>query len=268
MRYARYSTPDGPRYARIDGDTVIPLTGDFLSDGKETGERVALGDVKLLAPVQPPNILAIGLNYKAHAVETQAEFPKAPVLFIKANTAAIGPDESIVLPKMAPDEVDYEAELAVVIGRAARCVEPGQALDHVFGYTCGNDVSARDAQLRIDKQWARGKSFDTFFPIGPWIETNLDPANAEVICRLNGQVMQDSNTSDLIFSVAELVSYLSHCMTLLPGTVITTGTPGGVGFARKPPVFLRPGDVVEVEIGGVGTLVNTVTGDGCQVTSR
>jgi len=260
MRYARFSTPEGARYARIDGETVIPLTGDFLTDGKETGERIPLAEAKLLAPVAPPNILAIGLNYKAHAIETQAEFPKAPVLFIKANTATIGPDESIVLPNMAPDEVDYEAELAVVIGKTAHCVETEDALDHVFGYTCANDVSARDAQLRIDKQWARGKSFDTFFPIGPWIETDLDPANAEVICRLNGQVMQDSNTSDLIFSVAELVSYLSRCMTLLPGTVITTGTPGGVGFARKPPIFLRPGDVVEVEIGGVGMLRNPVVG--------
>jgi 2-keto-4-pentenoate hydratase/2-oxohepta-3-ene-1,7-dioic acid hydratase in catechol pathway len=262
MRYARYATNDGPRCARIDGDVVIPLTGDFLAAGKETDERLALDQVKLLAPVAPPNILAIGLNYKAHAIETQAEFPKAPVLFIKANTSTIGPDEPIILPTMAPDEVDYEAELAVVIGKTAHNVSPENALDYVFGYTCGNDVSARDAQLRIDKQWARGKSFDTFFPIGPWIDTDLNPANAEVICRVNGQVMQNSNTSDLIFSVAELVSYLSHCMTLLPGTVITTGTPGGVGFARKPPIFLRPGDVVEVEIGGIGTLRNPVIGVG------
>ncbi|MDO8682390.1 MAG: fumarylacetoacetate hydrolase family protein [Armatimonadota bacterium] len=258
MRYVRYSTSDSVGYGRLDGDAVIPLATDFLVSTEETSDRFPLEEVELLAPVLPPNILAIGLNYRAHAKETNAEYPKAPVLFIKANTSVIGPGERIVLPKLAPDEVDYEAELAVVIGKAARNVSPEDALDYVFGYTCANDVSARDAQLRIDKQWARGKSFDTFCPLGPWIETDFDPANATVICRLNGKVMQDSNTSDLIFSAPELISYLSHCMTILPGTVIITGTPGGVGFTRKPPVFLRPGDTVEIEIGGVGVLTNPV----------
>jgi len=159
---------------------------------------------------------------------------------------------------MAPDEVDYECELAIVMGKAAHNVVEDEALDYVLGYTCSNDVSARDCQLRLDMQWARGKSFDTFAPLGPCIQTEMDPDHARVCTRLNGQVMQDSNTSDLIFSCRKLVSYLSHCMTLLPGTVIMTGTPAGVGFTRKPPVFLRPGDVVEIEIEGIGVLRNRV----------
>jgi 2-keto-4-pentenoate hydratase/2-oxohepta-3-ene-1,7-dioic acid hydratase in catechol pathway len=159
---------------------------------------------------------------------------------------------------MAPDEVDYEAELVIVIGRTARDVPEEHALDHVLGYTCGNDVSARDCQLRLDVQWARGKSFDTFCPIGPWIETEMDPDDAPICSRVNGRTMQSSSTSDMIFSCRRLVSYLSQCMTLLPGTVILTGTPEGVGFARRPPVFLRPGDVVEVEVGPIGVLRNTV----------
>ncbi|MDO8587278.1 MAG: fumarylacetoacetate hydrolase family protein [Armatimonadota bacterium] len=262
MRYVRYLASSGRRCARVDGEMLIPLVGDFLDHAEETGERLPLSDAKLLAPLAPPNILAIGLNYRAHALETNASFPDAPILFIKANTTVIGPGQPIVLPQMAPDEVDYEAELAVVIGKAARRVRVEDALDYVFGYTCANDVSARDAQLRHDKQWARGKSFDTFCPLGPWVETGMDPANAAVVSRLNGRVMQESNTGDLIFSVAELVSYLSRCMTLLPGTVIMTGTPGGVGFTRKPPVFLRAGDMVEIEIGGVGVLANQVVAEG------
>ena len=258
MRYVVYCAPGGPRCGRVDGETLIPLATNYLVSTEETEERLELSAVKLLAPVAPPNILAIGLNYREHASETNAEYPRAPVLFIKANTSVTGPGEPILLPRMAPNEVDYEAELAVVIGKTARDLEPDEALSCVFGYTCGNDVSARDAQLREDKQWARGKSFDTFCPLGPWVETELDPANAAVISRLNGREMQNSNTGDLIFSVAELVSYLSRCLTLLPGTVIMTGTPGGVGFTRKPPVFLRPGDSVEIEIGGVGVLVNPV----------
>jgi len=258
LRYVRYCTPGGPRWGRIDGGTLIPLATDYLVSTQETDERLELEKVRLLAPVAPPNILAIGLNYREHAAESSAELPRAPVLFLKANTSVIGPGEPIRLPKMAPNEVDYEAELAIVMRKQARDVGSGEALDYVFGYTCGNDVSARDAQLREDKQWARGKSFDTFCPIGPWIETELDPQSAAVICRLNGQEMQNSNTGDMIFPAAELVSYLSRCMTLLPGTVIMTGTPSGVGFARKPPVFLRAGDCVEIEIGGLGTLLNPV----------
>ena len=164
-----------------------------------------------------------------------------------------------MLPDEAPDEVDYEAELVIVIGKKAKNLEIDEVSNHILGYTCGNDVSARDCQLRLDQQWARGKSFDTFCPLGPWIETELpDPDHCRVGSKLNGQIMQDSNTSDLIFGVKELVSYCSKNFTLLPGTVIMTGTPGGVGFARKPPIFLKSGDTIEIEIEGIGILSNKV----------
>lgn len=224
-----------------------------------TGETVALADVKLLAPVCPPNVLALGLNYRRHATETQMKVPERPLLFLKANTSVTGPEADIILPALAPDEVDYEAELCIVIGKCAKNVSEEDALDYVLGYTCGNDVSARDCQLRLDGQWARGKSFDTFCPLGPWIETEIaDPDNLGIRSRLNGVVMQDSNTSDLIFNCRHLISFLSHNLTLLPGTVIMTGTPEGVGMARKPPVWMKAGDVIEVEIDGLGTLKNTV----------
>jgi len=187
--------------------------------------------------------------------------PDEPAMFIKASTAACGHNDPIVLPAMAPDEVDYECELAIVIGRTAKQIAPEHAFDYVLGYTCGNDVSARDCQMRRDRgsgQWARAKSFDTFCPLGPWIETDMNGDDRPIRSRLNGRVMQESNTSDLIFGCAQLVSFLSKCVTLRPGTVIMTGTPSGVGFARTPPVFLRPGDVIEIEIDGIGTLRNTV----------
>ncbi|MFW6389913.1 MAG: fumarylacetoacetate hydrolase family protein, partial [Halanaerobiales bacterium] len=215
-------------------------------------------EVELLPPVSPPNIIAIGLNYRKHAEESGSDIPKKPVVFLKATTSLTGPESKIKLPEMAPDEVDYEAELAVVIGKKAKNVSKKEALDYVFGYTCGNDVSARDCQKKLDKQWARAKSFDTFCPLGPWIETDLEPDNCQISSVLNGVVMQESNTADMIFNVRELVSYLSKNMTLLPGTVIMTGTPEGVGFARKNPVFLRTGDKIEIKIEGIGTLSNCV----------
>jgi 2-keto-4-pentenoate hydratase/2-oxohepta-3-ene-1,7-dioic acid hydratase in catechol pathway len=159
---------------------------------------------------------------------------------------------------MAADEVDYEAELAVVIAKKMKNIETVAVSDYILGYTCANDVSARDCQRRLDKQWARAKSFDTFCPLGPWIETNLNPNNLKISSILNGKVMQDSNTSDMIFDVEQLVSYLSYNMTLKPGTVIITGTPEGVGFARKEPVFLREGDEIEIKIEGIGSLKNNV----------
>jgi 2-keto-4-pentenoate hydratase/2-oxohepta-3-ene-1,7-dioic acid hydratase in catechol pathway len=183
--------------------------------------------------------------------------PKAPLLFINATSCVIAPNDPIVIPNVAPSQVDYEAELAVVIKKAARRVSEKDALKYVLGYTCGNDVSARDCQTG-DGQWARAKSFETFCPLGPWIETDLDPTKLAIRGRLNGQTMQDANTSLMVFSVAFLISYLSQGMTLLPGTVIMTGTPAGVGFARKPPVYLKPGDVFEVDIEGIGVLRNPV----------
>ncbi|NLX07303.1 MAG: fumarylacetoacetate hydrolase family protein [Phycisphaerae bacterium] len=261
MRIARFQTKDGKiQHGLVEGQTLKVIEGDALGSLKPTGQTCALADVKLLAPILPPNMLALGRNYKAHAEEGGDDVPKAPALFIKATSCLTNPGDPIVLPVMAPDEVDYEAELAVVIKKAARKVSEAQALDYVLGYTCANDVSARDCQ-RNDVQWARGKSFETFAPMGPWIETDLDPTNLEVSLRLNGKTMQQANTSLMVFSVRYLISYLSRCTTLLPGTVILTGTPAGCGFAQNPPVYLKAGDSVEVEISGIGTLKNPVRSD-------
>ena len=263
-KIARLQLSDGSvRYARYRGDGTFELIeGDVFDEWLPTGQVVSGDQVRLLAPVSPPNIIAIGLNYRRHAQESGMALPERPVIFLKATTAVCGPGDSIVLPKIAPNEVDYECELAIIIGKKARHVSEEEALDYVWGYTCSNDVSARDCQLRLDAQWARAKSFDTFAPLGPWVETEIkDPDNLAIRTILNGQVMQDSNTNDMIFSCRELISFISQCMTLLPGTVIMTGTPSGVGFARKPPVFLRPGDVVEIEIEGIGTLRNQVVAE-------
>ena len=221
------------------------------------GERVPLAGAHLVAPLDPVNILAIGRNYRDHSKELGGELPAAPLMFMKATSAVIAHGDDIVLPAAAPDAVDFEAELAVVIGRTAHRVPESAALDHVLGYTCANDVSARDCQ-RADGQWCRSKSFDTFCPLGPWIETELDPTRCTIKGRVGDVTQQDAHTGMMIFAVPFLVSYLSQGMTLVPGTVILTGTPGGVGVARKPPRFLRPGDVTEVEIGGIGTLRNRV----------
>ena len=261
MRIIRFTNSDSAvRWGVLEGAAVDVLDGDILGKWNRTGRRLALGDVRLLAPIVPTNILCIGRNYKAHAAEGGSEAPKAPLLFIKATSCLNDPDGRIVLPGPAPAHVDFEAELAVIIAKAARHVSEADALSYVLGYTCANDVSARDAQ-RGDGQWARAKSFDTFGPMGPWIETELDPRDVLVTGKLNGQVMQQARTSDMIFSMANLISYLSRGMTLLPGTVLLTGTPAGCGFARKPPVWLKPGDVYEVEIEGIGTLKNTVAAE-------
>lgn len=262
MKIARFRAPDGAvRYGVVEGDVLRPIEGDIFGSWKATSASLPLAQVKLLAPVDPPNVYAIGLNYRLHAEESKMALPERPIIFIKATTTVCGPDDTIVLPRVAPHEVDYECELAIVIGKKAHHVSEADALNYALGYTCGNDVSARDCQLRLDKQWARGKSFDTFAPLGPWIETDLDPDSAPIRTRLNGQVMQNSNTNDLIFSCRQLIAHLSDAFTLLPGTVIMTGTPSGVGSARKPPVFLRPGDVVEIEIEGIGVLRNPVAAE-------
>jgi 2-keto-4-pentenoate hydratase/2-oxohepta-3-ene-1,7-dioic acid hydratase in catechol pathway len=261
-RIARFEHDGIIRHAIAENsDTLRLIEGDILGEWNPSDETLPMAQVRLLAPVDTPNIIAIGLNYRKHAEESQMAIPERPVIFIKSITSLSNPGNPIMLPRMAPDEVDYECELVIVIGRRAKHVSQEEALDYVLGYTCGNDVSARDCQNRLDVQWARGKSFDTFAPMGPWIETELDPDNVRIMTRLNGEVMQDPNTNDLIFSCRELISYLSANMTLLPGTVIMTGTPSGVGFARKPPVFLRPGDIVEVEIEGIGVLRNPVVAE-------
>lgn len=245
-------------YGILRDREVARLFGDIFTSFEETGDVFPLNTVRLLPPVIPPNIIVIGLNYKSHAQELRSEFPKEPIILTKTTNALIGPEDEIVLPRIAPDEVDYEAELAIVIGKMAREVSERDALEYVFGYTCANDVSARDCQFKRDLQWNRAKSFDTFCPIGPCIQTEMHQDNAGIQLRLNGKIMQDSNTSDLIFPCGKLVSFLSHCMTLFPGTVILTGTPSGVGFKRTPPVFLRKGDLVEVEIEHIGVLRNKV----------
>jgi len=217
---------------------------------------------KLLAPVVPPTILCIGLNYRQHAEETGAKIPEHPVLFIKAANALNNPDDPIVIPNIAPGQVDYECELAVVIGKTAKNVPRSEALDYVLGYTCANDVSARRWQKEGGaKQWCRGKSFDTFCPLGPCVVTPDDipnPNNLKITTTLNGETMQDSTTSDMIFDVPTLISFLSEGTTLLPGTVILTGTPQGVGFARTPPIFLKGGDQVTINIEGIGALSSPV----------
>lgn len=257
MRFVRYRLPSGgAQHGVVNGDKIEPITGDLFGTWQRQGAPVPLAGAKLLSPVMPPNVLCIGRNYAEHAKEGNAEVPTSPLLFIKSTTTLNDPEAVVRLPKTAPERVDFEAELVVVIGRAAKNVPEDHALDFVFGYTCGNDVSARDVQ-KNEGQWARGKSFDGFAPLGPWIETELDPADLRVQGRLNGQTMQDARTTEMVFGVKQLVSNLSHSMTLLPGTAIMTGTPSGVGFARTPPVFLKPGDVYEVEIEGIGVLKNS-----------
>ena len=215
--------------------------------------------VSLLPPVPPPEkILCIGLNYRDHAIETGSEIPTEPVVFSKFNTALVGDGQAIRLPKVA-NQVDYEAELVVVIGRAAKHVDAEQAMQHVFGFTCGHDVSAHDWQKgRPGGQWLLGKTFDTFAPIGPCVVTRdqMDPSNLPIRMRLNGEVVQQSTTAQLIFDIPHLVSHLSRIVTLKPGDLIFTGTPPGVGAARTPPVFLKPGDHCSVEIEGIGVLNN------------
>lgn len=263
MRIVRYLNQDNQvRYGRLDDDGVRDVRGDLFGTWEVGDTFVPNEQVRqVLYPVDPPNIYALGLNYRAHADEGGNPYPKEPIIFLKATTSLTHPGDPIVLPRSAPDEVDYEGELALIIGKTARRVSEQEAIDYLLGYTAANDVSARDCQLKRDKQWARGKSFDTFCPLGPAIQTEGNPDNVRLALRLNGTVMQDTSTSDLIFSCRQLISFLSHQFTLLPGTVILTGTPGGIGRVRTPSIYLRPGDSVEVTVEGVGSLVNPVAAD-------
>ena len=264
MRIARFQDPTGAIHygTPIDEKQAHRLDGDLYEGLTETGDTIAVS--KWLAPVAAVNIFGIGLNYRAHAQETGSKIPEHPILFMKPTTAVTDPGDPILLPACCDrgPEVDYEAELAVVIGRTAKDVSEAQALDYVLGYSCSNDVSARRWQKHGGaRQWVRGKSFDTFCPLGPVLVTAdeiPDPQVLDVRCLLNGETMQSGNTSDMIFSVAELIAHLSRDTTLLPGTLILTGTPPGVGVARKPPVFLADGDMVRVEIERIGTLENPV----------
>jgi 2-keto-4-pentenoate hydratase/2-oxohepta-3-ene-1,7-dioic acid hydratase in catechol pathway len=250
VRIARFSHNDAIRFGIVDEGELVVLAGDPMFAGYETtGERVPLADVALLAPVIPRSkVVCVGRNYRDHAAELGNDVPAAPMLFFKPNTSVIGPGDSIVLPPQS-ERVDFEGELAAVIGRIAKNVPAERALDHVFGYTIANDVTARDLQ-KSDGQWARAKGFDTFCPLGPAIETEFDlDGGAVVTTRVNGDVRQQAPIGDMIFPLAEVIAYASAAFTLLPGDVILTGTPAGVG------PFVA-GDTVEVEITGLGTLRN------------
>ncbi len=230
-------------------DVVRVLEGTFFQDPLPTGEELPLEDVHLLAPVLPSKLVCVGRNYAAHAAEWGLDVPDEPVLFLKPSTAVIGPLDPIQLLPVSR-RVDYEGELAVVIGRLAKDIRAEDAYRVILGYTCANDVTLRDLQ-KTDEQWARAKGFDGSCPLGPWIETDLDPNGARVQTRLNGEVRQDGSTTDMVFGVATLIAYVTSFMTLLPGDVLLTGTPEGVGK-------LSGGDVVEVEVEGIGPLINPV----------
>ena len=254
MKFVRIQTDNGIQHGVVQDGSVCIISGDIFSDWQYTGELVPLDEKKLLTPLKPESILCIGRNYKEHALECGNDLPKKPVLFIKANSSLSGPEDPVHIPQEHTSQVDYEAELAVIIGKAAKNVPVEKAMDYVFGFTCANDVSARDCQYE-NGQWARGKSFDNFCPLGPWIETEIDPLDLEITGRRNGEVVQHSRTSLMIFPIPYLISYLSQTMTLLPGTVLLTGTPSGVVLGVKDnPQWLRAGETFEVEIEGIGSL--------------
>ena len=249
-RFVRFRQEDRIAYGRLEGDTVRVLSGDLFDSREESGETLPLSGVTLLAPCQPTKVICVGFNYRDHAEEFNTPIPELPNIFMKPLSALTGPESPVRFPKMAK-QVDYEAEMVMVIGRRARHVSVEDAPNYVLGYTIGNDVTARDLQDPT-KQWTVCKGFDSFAPIGPWIETEVDPkAGLDISCWVNGERRQHSNTRHLIFDVPYLVSYLSQVMTLEPGDVIFTGTPSGIG-----PV--NPGDVMEIRIQGIGSLFNPV----------
>jgi 2-keto-4-pentenoate hydratase/2-oxohepta-3-ene-1,7-dioic acid hydratase in catechol pathway len=274
MRIARFAAGDQVAYGVVDSPSPAGTQGNGAGAAEQglqiaelaghpfgaadsirfTGKRFEVADVRLLTPVVPSKVLAIGRNYAAHAKELGNEVPAEPLVFLKPSTSVSGPGDPIVRPARLSKRVDFEGELAVVIGRVSRNVPPERAAAAIFGYTCANDVTARDLQ-KTDGQWTRAKGFDTFCPLGPWIETQLDPADLEITTTVNGEVRQLSRTSLLLHHVAELVSYVSAVMTLLPGDVLLTGTPEGVGP-------LVSGDEVSVKIEGIGTLSNRVVDGG------
>jgi 2-keto-4-pentenoate hydratase/2-oxohepta-3-ene-1,7-dioic acid hydratase in catechol pathway len=286
MRLATLNTPHGPRPAVLVGDRYVDLVATdaklpasvrallrepaLLAAARDAANRpgavsVPAASAKLHAPIHDPQkIVCVGLNYRDHAIESKMAIPREPVLFSKFPSALIGHGESIVVPKVST-KVDYEAELVIVIGKTGRRIAESAAMDHVAGYCVGHDVSARDWQLEKDgKQWMIGKTFDTFAPIGPTLVTKdevPDPHKLGIRLRLNGKTMQNSNTEQMIFSVAQVVAYLSVVFTLEPGDLIFTGTPPGIGHALQPPVYLKPGDHCEVEIDGLGVLGNPVVGE-------
>ena len=249
MRICRVAVDDELHYGVLEGEAVALLSSHPFGPFEPDGRVLPVAEVRIVAPVLPSKIIAVGRNYAEHAREMGTDVPAAPMIFLKPSTSVIGPGEPITLPWQS-EQVEHEAELAVVVGRLCRDVPDDRVHEVVLGYTCANDVTARDLQ-RSDGQWGRAKGFDAFCPLGPWIETDVDLDDALVECRVNGQVRQSGTTGDMVRDVAELVSWISSVMTLLPGDVILTGTPAGVGP-------LVAGDEVSVSIGGIGTLTNPV----------
>ncbi len=280
MRFVTFEIGGHAHPGVLSGDSVIDLSSagyssliDLIGHGAmgssqieklmaepPRGSQAPLSSVKLLAPIpRPCKLICVGLNYLDHAKETGAEVPKVPTIFNKFATAVIGPGENVVLPKVSKAP-DFEAELAFVIGRGGRHIAAENWTDHVFGYTILNDVTARDYQ-RATSQWLMGKTFDTFAPMGPWVvsaDEIADPHNLDIQLEIDGELMQDSNTRELIFKIPDLIAFLSSVFTLEPGDVVSTGTPAGVGFTRKPPRFLRPGEEMAVKVEGIGELRNRI----------
>ncbi|MGK5550176.1 fumarylacetoacetate hydrolase family protein [Actinomadura kijaniata] len=250
MRIARFSTDGGMAFGVVEENTIAVIAAHPFGELEFTGQRLPLADVRLLAPILPSKVIAIGKNYAEHAREMGGEPPAEPVMFAKPSTSVIGPREAIAYPEKLTRRVDYEGELAIVIGRMVREVPESRAHEAILGYTCANDVTARDLQKK-DGQWTRAKGFDTFCPLGPWIETEVDPSDLAIRTLVNGEVRQDARTSQLEHDIPALVAHVSQVMTLLPGDVILTGTPAGVGP-------LEIGDEVTVSIEGVGDLTNRV----------
>lgn len=252
MRFVRYQAGrDAPRYGWVYEEMIGPIDGSIFSDYRRQEATLPLSAVRLLAPVVPSKIICVGRNYADHAREQGVDVPDIPLLFLKPPSAVIGSGAAIEIPPQS-HLVEHEAELAIVIGREGRWIQMDEAAQYILGYTIANDVTARDLQRR-DGQWTRGKGFDTFCPLGPWIETELDPADALISCRVNGEIRQMASTRDMVFTVPQLVAFISSVMSLLPGDVILTGTPAGLGP-------LEAGDQVEITIEGIGSLSNPVTG--------
>jgi len=251
MRLVRFRFGDRIATGVVEGDAIRALAGTFFENPVPSGEEIPLDDVRLLAPILPSKVVCLGKNYAAHAAEFGGEVPEEPLIFLKPSTSVSGPGDPIPLPRIS-NRVDYEGELAVVIGRIARNVRAEETFRYILGYTCGNDVTLRDLQKK-DDQWARAKGFDGSCPLGPWVETELDPIDVHLETRVNGEVRQSASTSDMVFGVATIIEFVTEFMTLLPGDVIMTGTPEGVGK-------LEPGDKVEVVVDGIGVLMNPVGG--------
>jgi 2-keto-4-pentenoate hydratase/2-oxohepta-3-ene-1,7-dioic acid hydratase in catechol pathway len=250
MRIIRYQKKnETPRYGWIMENKVGAIDGDPFGEYHRLEAEIPLSDIRLLAPVQPSKIICIGRNYAEHAREHAAEVPKVPLIFMKPPSSIINPGDTIILPSQS-QQVEHEAELVMVIGRRGRNIIAEEAKDYIFGYTIGNDVTARDLQ-NLDNQWTRAKGFDTFCPFGPWVDTDFDPSDAVITCKVSGQPRQMASTRDMVFNVGMIIAFISSVMTLEPGDIIFTGTPAGVGP-------LKAGDVVEVEIEGIGKLSNPV----------